>query len=138
MTNHMDILTTAASVLRERAGQYGPVELCFDRASKLASIRLNREITMYDIAIIMSSVKQARQIENPTLVDSWVDDVNYVAIAGQFAGAQYGGSEIEDDISAIARRFAPRRQENNNAQNDSRNGGNNAHADKPDEPAVSG
>lgn len=136
MTNHMDILTTAASVLRERGGQYGPVELCFDRASKLASIRLNREITMYDIAIIMSSVKQARQIENPKLVDSWVDDVNYVAIAGQFASAQFGGSEIEDDISAIARRFAPKRQENNNAQNDSRDDGNNDYVNKPDAPAV--
>ena len=131
MTNHMDILTTAVQILQERGGQYGPVELCFDRASKLASVRLNREITMYDIAIIMSCVKQARQVESPQLVDSWVDDVNYIAIAAQFASAQFGGSDIEDDIAALAKRFAPKRQENNNAKNDSRNDGNNDHANKP-------
>lgn len=124
MTNHMDILTTAVQTLQERGGQYGPVEICFDRASKLASVRLNREITMYDIAIIMSCVKQARQVESPTLVDSWVDDVNYIAIAAQFATAQFGGSDTEDGITALAKRFAPKRQENSNEKNDSRTDGN--------------
>ena len=78
---------------------------------------------MYDIAIIMSCVKQARQVESPRLVDSWVDDVNYIAIAAQFASVQFGGSDIEDGISALAKRFAPKRQENTNEKNDSRTDG---------------
>jgi hypothetical protein len=132
MMNHTDILTTAASTLRERGRQYGPVELCFDRASRLASIRLNKNISMYDVAIIMSCIKQARQTESPTLVDSWVDDVNYTAIAGQFAAAQF--ETIEDDIAAMARRFAPKR-ENLNAENNSDNNGGDPNNNRVDAPA---
>jgi hypothetical protein len=132
MMNHTEILTTAASTLRERGRQYGPVELCFDRASKLASIRLNKTISMYDVAIIMSCVKQARQTESPTLVDSFVDDVNYTAIAGQFAAAQF--ETIEDDIVAMAKRFAPKR-ESLNAENNSNNNGGNADNNRVDQPA---
>jgi hypothetical protein len=108
------------------------VELAFDRACKLASIRLNKTVSMYDVAIIMSCVKQARQTENPTLVDSWVDDVNYTAIAGQFAQAQFGN--IEDDIAAMARRFAPKR-EIANAENGGNTNGNGANGDRPDAPS---
>jgi hypothetical protein len=132
MTNHAEILTNAVQALKERGQQYGSVELCFDRASKLAAIRLNRPVSMYDVAIIMSCVKQARQTANPTLVDSWVDDVNYTAIAGQFASAQF--DNIEDDIAAMAKRFAPRR-ENINAQDSSPYGGNGSDGNKPDTPA---
>jgi len=130
--NHKDILTTAAHTLTERGHQYGPVELAFDRASKLASIRLNRPVSMYDVAVVMSCVKQARQTENPTLVDSWVDDVNYTAIAGQFAQAQFGS--LEDDIAAMAKRFAPRR-ENTNAENSGDTNGGGAYGDRPDAPS---
>ena len=108
------------------------MELAFDRASKLASIRLNKTVSMYDVAIVMSCVKQARQTENPTLVDSWVDDVNYTAIAGQFAAAQFGN--IEDDIAAMAKRFAPKR-ENMNAENNGDNNGGLLNGDRPDAPA---
>ena len=130
--NHTEILTTAASTLRERGHQYGPVELCFDRASQLASIRLNKAVSMYDVAIIMSCVKQARQTENPTLVDSFIDDVNYTAIAGQFAAKQY--DLIEDEIAAMAKRFAPKRG-NLNAENHSDNNGGNAEFNRVDAPA---
>lgn len=108
------------------------MELAFDRASKLASIRLNKPVSMYDVAIVMSCVKQARQTENPTIVDSWVDDVNYTAIAGQFAAAQFG--TIEDEIAAMAKRFAPRR-ENTNAENNGDNNGGLPNSDRPDAPA---
>jgi hypothetical protein len=108
------------------------VELAFDRASKLASIRLNKPVSMYDIAIVLSCVKQARQTENPTIVDSWVDDVNYTAIAGQFAAAQFG--TIEDDIAAMAKRFAPKR-ENTNAENSSDPNSGLPNGYRPDAPA---
>ena len=87
---------------------------------------------MYDVAIIMSCVKQARQTESPTLVDSFIDDVNYTAIAGQFAAVQF--ETIEDDIAAMAKRFAPKR-ENLNAENSSNNNGSNADSNRVDPPA---
>jgi hypothetical protein len=87
---------------------------------------------MYDIAIIMSCVKQARQIESPTLVDSFIDDVNYTAIAGQFAAAKF--ETIEDDIAAMARRFAPKR-ENLNAENNSDNNSGDPNSNRVDPPA---
>lgn len=90
---------------------------------------------MYDVAIIMSCVKQARQTESPTLVDSFIDDVNYTAIAGQFAAVQF--ETIEDDIAAMARRFAPKR-ENLNAENNSENNSSSFNGNRVDAPSDGG
>jgi hypothetical protein len=133
MVDHTEILAAAAKTLRDRGHQYGAVEACFDRASRLASIRLDKPVNMFEVAVIMSCVKQARQIANPTLADSWVDGINYDAIAAQFAPTFFSNDELESDIAAMARRFAPRR-ENNNAENHSSSHGNGSSPDKPDAP----
>lgn len=86
--DHRDALTEAARLLGERGETYGGVEESFTRAAKIASLKLNREVSAYDIAIIMESVKDARRAITPTHLDSHLDGINYRAFACEFAMAQ--------------------------------------------------
>lgn len=118
MTNHTDILKQAVLTLRERGSQYGSVEATFDRAAKLASLMLNTDITAYEVAMVHVATKMARLQEARTLDDNYVDAMNYMAIAAQFAPVHAAPEFIaskeqepvgimEADIAEIAKRFAP-------------------------------
>ena len=120
MTNHTDILKQAVLTLRERGSQYGSVEGTFDRAAKLASLLINTDITAYEVAMIHVATKMARLQEARTLDDNYIDAMNYMAIAAQFAPVHaeptFSQSQeqepvgiVEADIAEIAKRFAPAR-----------------------------
>lgn len=83
--DHRDALLEATKLLGDRGATYGGVEESFTRAAKLASLKLDREITAYDVAIIMESVKDARRAVNPSHLDSHLDGINYRAFAAEFA-----------------------------------------------------
>jgi len=117
MTNHTDILATAVRTLRDRGNQYGPEELCFDRISKLATIILNKEISSYDVSMIMVALKLGRLQEARGLDDNYVDGINYMAFAAQFAKAKTSiETAVEDDIIAMAKRLSPKKSENMNEE----------------------
>jgi hypothetical protein len=116
----MDILKEAVKITRERGLQYGNVEQVFDRTAKMASIMLNTEITAYEIAMIQVAVKMARLQESRTLDDNYIDAMNYLSIAAQFAPVHSGpvftqSTEqeaigiVDDGVVEIAKRFAPLR-----------------------------
>lgn len=110
MTNHTDILKQAANILGDRGRRYGSVEETFERCAKLATIILNKHITLYDVAVIMSAMKLARIPTSPTVDDHYVDGINYLAFASQFSTSEEQAKvAIEEDIAAMARKFAPRR-----------------------------
>lgn len=104
--------------MRERGSQYGSVEATFDRAAKLASLMLNTDITAYEVAMVHVATKMARLQEARTLDDNYIDAMNYMAIAAQFAPVHAAPEFIaskeqepvgimEADIAEIAKRFAP-------------------------------
>jgi len=110
MTNHMDILKQSALILGDRGRRYGSVEECFDRCAKLSTIILGKEITVYEVSIIMMAMKLARIPSSPALDDNYEDGINYLAFASQFSTIEEqnkGG--IEEDIAAMARKLAPHR-----------------------------
>jgi hypothetical protein len=73
---------------------------------------INKDITPYDVAMILHCVKMGRLQEARALDDNYVDAINYLAFAAQFAGAQFSTQTIvEDDIAAMAKRFAPVKKE---------------------------
>ena len=112
MTNHTDILKQAATILGDRGRRYGSVEETFDRCAKLATIILGKQVTMYDAAIILSTMKMARITSTPSLDDNYVDGINYLAFASQFSTSEeQAKTALEEDIAAMARKFAPRRAE---------------------------
>ena len=91
----------------------------------MASLMLNTEITAYEIAMIHVATKMARLQEARTLDDNYVDAMNYMAFAAQFAPVHeppkitqpaynpppLAVSMVEDDIVEIAKRFAPIKNE---------------------------
>ena len=115
MTNHTQILDTAAKTLKDRGNQYGPAELCFDRISKIATLILNKEISPYDVSMVMVALKLGRLQESRSLDDNYVDGINYMAFAAQFAKAQKSiETAVEDDIVAMAKRLSHKKSENIN------------------------
>ena len=107
----MDILEQAQNMLSLRGQRYGSVEETFDRAAKLASIILDKQISIYDIAIIMHSMKMARINASRTYDDNYVDGINYLAFAAQFSRSEEQiGVALQEDIAAMARKFAPRKK----------------------------
>ena len=108
--DHKDFLKEAARLLNERGAVYGDVTEDFDRAARIASLKLDRPITPYDVVIILESVKDSRRAKNPTHYDSHVDGINYRAFAAQFSNA----SPIEP--------AAPRSREHDTTRLPPRNG----------------
>ena len=112
MMNHIEIMSQAVHTLKSRGDQYGPVEIAFDKISKLATIVLNKTITPYDVAGILHAVKMARMSNNPNEPDNYVDGINYMAFMAQFAGLSTQPEDgLERDIADMAQRLAPRRNE---------------------------
>ena len=108
----MDILNQATTILDQRGRRYGSMEEGFERASTIASTILGKQITVFDLAIIMTSIKLARITSSQTLDDNYIDGINYLAFAGQFSTAEEQVAvALEEDIAAMARKYAPRKYE---------------------------
>jgi hypothetical protein len=86
--NPKAILTEAAALIDDRGVNYGGIEANFDRAAKLATLKLNRTLSAYDVAIVLESVKDARRAIAPEHYDSHIDGINYRAFAMLLSGAQ--------------------------------------------------
>ena len=112
--NHKDALLSAVTILNERAAEYGPEELCFQRIASLATIVLNKYLNEYDIAMILHCVKLGRLQESRGKADNYIDGINYLAFGAQFAqtldpvtAAQQGVDPLDDGIANIAQKYAP-------------------------------
>jgi hypothetical protein len=81
--NTQEILATAQQTISGRGKDYGDIRTSFTRAAIIASVTTNKNITPYDVALIMSAVKQARLAHDSSNKDSWVDSAAYQAIAAQ-------------------------------------------------------
>ena len=92
-----DILIEAAALIDDRGVNYGGgIEANFERAASLASLKLNRHISAYDIAIMMESVKDARRAIAPGHYDSHIDGINYRAFALVLSRAELPKGERDD------------------------------------------
>lgn len=112
------IMHNALSIKTERGNKYGDMRATLERQAKIASLILGKIVTAYDVAMICHAVKLGRLEENRTNADNYVDGINYYAFAASFATSPQ--DTLEDDIVAMARRLAPRKQENANEES---NGG---------------
>jgi hypothetical protein len=83
--DHKQILKSASEILSQRGKQYGEVSDHFSRISQVATTLLNKQITPYDVVMIFHCTKLTRMQETPGDLDHYIDGVNYLAFAGQFA-----------------------------------------------------
>jgi hypothetical protein len=73
---------------------------------------LNKEISTYDVAMILHCTKLGRLQQARSLSDNYVDGINYLAFASEFINdGRSGMVAMEDDIAAMAKKFAPIQQE---------------------------
>jgi hypothetical protein len=112
-----NIMHSATDMFADRGAQYGDMKATLTRQAKIATLILGRVITPYDVAMIMHAVKLGRLEGSRNKADTYIDGINYFAFAASFATAE--NETLEDDIAAMARRLAPRKQENANVENGS-------------------
>lgn len=118
---HDDILMHCAVAVNERGKAYGDVNFMFETAAQIATLMTGREFTKYEVTTILEAVKMARRRVNPLLDDNYIDGINYASFSGQFAQEAFTAPNSaqpteEDDIAAMAKRFAPIKKETSNAQ----------------------
>lgn len=82
------VLAGAMALINERGVEYGDIEQNFERAAQIATLKLNKQVTAYDIAIVLESVKDARRAVSPDHYDSHIDGINYRAFAMVLSGAE--------------------------------------------------
>lgn len=85
MNDIAKIYQAALAIINQRGQNYGGIEMNFQRAANIATLKLNKYITPYDVAVIMESVKDARRAEDCAHADSHIDGLNYKAFAMMFA-----------------------------------------------------
>ena len=95
------ILEAAAALIAERGVNYGGIEANFERAASLASLKLNKTVTAYDVAIIMESVKDARRATAPDHYDSHIDGINYRAFALLLSGASKDTPTVQEMVAKL-------------------------------------
>jgi hypothetical protein len=101
--NPKEILTAAAALIDDRGVNYGGIEQNFERAASLATLKLNRTLTAYDVAIVLESVKDARRATCPDHYDSHIDGINYRAFALMLSGADKDRATVQEMIVKLSR-----------------------------------
>lgn len=106
--HHTEYLFEAAKILTEREQDYGAPEVCFHRIAAIASVTLNRTVTPFEVAQIHIATKLARAVETPGKADTWIDVINYVAFAGNFATAEEfnNAARAANDFDELEKRVA--------------------------------
>ena len=92
--HYRDVLKNCASILNDRNQKYGDSDVCFGRISKIASVVLDKPVSEYDVAIILSCVKLGRIPGNPAYADNYVDLANYAAFSAHFADKSASAENI--------------------------------------------
>jgi hypothetical protein len=105
--NHTDVLAEAVRILRERDAKYGDVQEMFERTAKLTSIILGREVTPYEITVMLKCLKDARKKNDLFNLEHYADNINYEAFTYQLVTANIDRAADDAVTSALAKKFAP-------------------------------
>lgn len=82
---HTDIITEAMTLLAPRGAVYGSVKENHERIARIATELSGKDLKAVDVAMVLVAVKLSRIAQSPDHVDSYVDAINYLAFAGEFA-----------------------------------------------------
>jgi hypothetical protein len=114
---HTEILTSAAGNLKSREDQFGPEEVAFSNAARIASVMLNKTITPHDVTTILLCLDLGRIPNSRGNDQNYINLINNAAYVGQYSRAESTVlASMEDDIADMAAKLAPMpRADYNNA-----------------------
>ena len=90
--DHTAILTDAVMTLRTRDEQYGSMTETMTRACRIFELITGSPLSPYHANVFMHALKLSRIRTSPGKLDNYVDGINYLAFAGEFA-VPPGGAE---------------------------------------------
>jgi hypothetical protein len=90
--DHTAILTDAVLILRNRDEQYGSMAETMTRACQIFELITGSPLSPYHANVFMHALKLSRIRTSPGKLDNYVDGINYLAFAGEFA-VPPGGAE---------------------------------------------
>lgn len=94
-----EILEEASSLIDERGADYGGVEENFNHIAGIANAILSRDLTAFEIAVVLASVKLARMRQSPYKLDNYLDGINYLSFAAMLRpGTEPVLSEQENQL----------------------------------------
>ena len=117
--DHKQILSDAVTLLKERGQDYGDENELFERTCSIYNLMTGESFTPWQANIFMTALKMARIKSHRSKADNYIDGINYLAFAGQFAQAKPGRvavsmpsplgpqDQVEEDIKRMAQMFAP-------------------------------
>ena len=82
---HSHITNEALKLLSARGAVYGTVRENHERIARIANEITGKALLAHDIAMILLAVKLSRIAQSPDYLDSYVDAINYLSFAGEFA-----------------------------------------------------
>ena len=82
---HLEITSEALKLLAPRGAVYGTVRENHERIARIANELTGQTLFAHDIAMVLLAVKLSRIAQSPDHVDSYVDAINYLSFAGEFA-----------------------------------------------------
>jgi hypothetical protein len=121
--DYSELMNEAISSVQEHRLEYGVVSDLFERACSIYNLITGEGFTPWQANMFMTSLKMASIKPNRSKADNYVEGINYLAFAGQFAQAKPGRvfvsaptplgptDQVEDDIKRMAQMFAPVKKE---------------------------
>ena len=82
---HVDLIAEAIRLLKPRGDVYGTVRENHERIARIANEITGKALLAHDIAMVLVAVKLSRIAQSPDHVDSYIDAINYLSFAGEFA-----------------------------------------------------
>ena len=82
---HSHITNEALKILSARGDVYGTVRENHERIARIANEITGKSLLAHDIALILLAVKLSRIAQSPDHADSYIDAINYLSFAGEFA-----------------------------------------------------
>jgi hypothetical protein len=82
---HTDIINEAMTLLAPRGAVYGSVKANHERIARIATELTGKIWGARDVAMVLVAVKLSRIAQSPDHVDSYIDAINYLSFAGEFA-----------------------------------------------------
>tara|TARA_E500000305_G_C3928818_1_gene191770 strand:+ start:424 stop:744 length:321 start_codon:yes stop_codon:yes gene_type:complete len=100
MTTKEKIINKAFKAVGERNDHYGTPLENFERIAKLWSCHLERNVSIYDVGVMLMLLKIARSKHDKLHEDTWIDIAGY---AGATAEATFLDEEIKQEMKEWAK-----------------------------------